>query len=642
MPAWLNPFRFVESLSAKIYSEPPSIEQLSELFQAFYLRAGSAISVHISTLLSRVNRESSPAPSKSAFPTRGPIKKPSVDSVDTVDNVAGGQQMLTASEVYEKKRTRKLLEYKRLLLEEAVEKTVCERVYEKIWQHKNTLDEVQDEKLRSKTAALALVGIGLRDLGIEFDPECSESPEDVQESLGPAREKLAKMNEEHCPLGKLQHLTQAHKSIVDTLFNIHPSTSSADEILPTLIYTLISSPMEGISVVSNLAFIQRFRNSTKIDGEAAYCLTNLEAAISFLENVDLASLRMDGLSDESERRQSQPLSPTTDKSDFLSKAPPTSPRAPTTTTAVTKSDVSATTLQTPVPVQTSRSDSSDAQPATRRQRALSNLFQPPAKVIGAANDVVRNTAEEGFKNISSTLDNSFKFLFGKLREQSNKESDVNVDVVLPRTLDEARQLVSRPVTPHEDGILSEASSIVEKEVESPQPLESVARPDDRFLGLFAGGTSSRRPGSLRDHSVDSVRSSGSAAGTRRPVAYAATGTPSDPTSGQKPVAMALPSQASSTNPLDSVRNLGNTLGSALGGGFRAAFSSSPTPLQPHQPSPSSLSVHKSIAGETIHTEPPIQRYVELEDSSELLLKDIPVLLKDYQRLAQVLKGLSQS
>ena len=547
--------------------------------------------------------------------------------------------MLTASEVHERKRTRKLLEYKRLLLEEAVEKSVCEKVYDKIYQHKNTLDEVQDEKLRSKTAALALVGIGLRDLGIEFNPETPETPEDVQESLGPAREGLAKMIEEHYPLGKLQHLIQAHKSIVDTLYSIHPSSSSADEILPTLIYTLISSPMEGINVVSNLVFIQRFRNSSKIDGEAAYCLTNLEAAISFLENIDLASLRKDGLSDEPERRQSQPISPTIDKSDPLAKGPPTSPKASTTTTSITKSDISATNLQTPAPVPPSSSELSGVQPETRHHRALSNLFQPPARAIGAANDVVRNTAEEGFKNISNTLDNSFKFLFGRLREQSSKDGGADTGVVLPRTLDEARQLVSQPMTPHDDGLLSETSSIQEKDSESPQPLEPAAKPEDRFLGLFAGAGNTRRPGSIREHSVDSARSSGSATGHRKPVAYAATGTPSDPTLGQKPVSAVLASQASNANPLESVRNLGSTLGSAFGGGFRAAFSSSPAPVAPVPPS---VAVPKSVAGETLHIEPPIQRFVELEDSNGLTLKDIPVLLKDYQRLAQVLKGLSQS
>src|SRR5436305_6011653 len=101
------------------------------------------------------------------------------------------------------------------------------------------------------------------------------------------------MNDKKFPLGKLQHLKSAHKDIVETLSELHPSSSSADEILPTMIYALITSPPEGINIVSNLYFIQRFRSESKIDGEAAYCLTNLEAAVTFLETVDLASLMAD-------------------------------------------------------------------------------------------------------------------------------------------------------------------------------------------------------------------------------------------------------------------------------------------------------------------------------------------------------------
>ena len=198
------------------------------------------------------------------------------------------QQMLTADEIADRKRARKVLEQKRVALEEAVERRVCEGIYERIWRHRSTQDEAQDEKLRSKTAALSVVGIGLTDLGIDLGQDSSDNPyanenkeKEVREWLQEARDELIAMNDERYPLGKLQHLKAAHKSIVDTLSHFHPS-SSADEIMPMLIYTLITSRPEGIDVISNLYFIQRFRNESKIDGEAAYCLTNLEAAITFL------------------------------------------------------------------------------------------------------------------------------------------------------------------------------------------------------------------------------------------------------------------------------------------------------------------------------------------------------------------------
>ncbi len=240
----LSVLRFIESLTARVYSEPPTIDKLSDMFQEFYVKASSHISTHIATLALRLDREPSPSQDASLnhLPSRPKqlARKQSKDSIASLDS-AVERQMLTASEVAEKKKARKLLEYKRVALEEALERTACEKIYSKIWRHKSTLDEVRDEKLRSKTAALALVGIGLKDLGIEIDQHSSSSEDDIRGLLAPAREELARMNQERSPLGKLQRLTTAHKTIVDTLSTIHPASSSADEILPTLIYTLITT-----------------------------------------------------------------------------------------------------------------------------------------------------------------------------------------------------------------------------------------------------------------------------------------------------------------------------------------------------------------------------------------------------------------
>lgn len=301
--------------------------------------------------------------------------------------------MLTASEVTEKRKARRLLEYKRVLLEEAVERRACEKIYDKIWRHKSTLDEVKDEKLRSKTAALALVGIGLKDLGIELDVKGDKTIEDVQESLAPAREGLTRMNEERYPLGKLQHLTAAHKAIVDTLYTIHPSGSSADEILPTLIYTLVTSPIEGINIISNLSFIQRFRAANKIDGEAAYCMTNLEAAISFLENVDLASLREDEVPEGPKKSPSSATTALLERGEAFPQLQDTTPSPSTATTAVTTSTATAMSRdssRSSAPTLKASANGPMPPQSPRHNRTLSDLLQPSAKVISTANEAVRN------------------------------------------------------------------------------------------------------------------------------------------------------------------------------------------------------------------------------------------------------------
>lgn len=257
-----NNSRFLDSLSAKVHPSPLSADALSELFQDFYSRASTHTNTHIATLSSRLSRQDSESPAG----RRG-----------KANDHAGEQQMLTATEVADRKKARRRLEAKRLSIEEAVERVVCERVYNRIYRHRSTDDEERDHKLRSRTAALSLVGIGLKellmtaeDLTEEDKTKTKDREGEIKEYLSTARADIQRMDDEKYPLGKLQHLTAAHKSIVEALSKIFPATSSADEVLPTLIYTLITSPPESLNVVSNLKFIQRFRGLSRLDGETGY------------------------------------------------------------------------------------------------------------------------------------------------------------------------------------------------------------------------------------------------------------------------------------------------------------------------------------------------------------------------------------
>jgi len=434
--------------------------------------------------------------------------------------------MLTPEEIAERKRFRKALEHKRMALEEAVERRVCEKIYDRIWRHRSTQDEAQDEKLRSKTAALSVVGIGLTDLGIDLGQNSSENPDATEEKetevrawLEAAREELVAMNDEKYPLGKLLHLKAAHKNIVDTLSHFHPS-SSADEIMPMLIYTLITSRPEGIDVISNLYFIQRFRNENKIDGEAAYCLTNLEAAITFLETVDLASLRED-------EAPSGPPKPNTPRArpEPLTLAPSSGLSTP----EVNTETASPSMARMPI-------SPSGLRPGVQsHNRRLSDMFNPPAKVLGAASDAMLSTADESFKNISNSLGESYKFLLGKLKE---READPkSPDLIVPRTLDDARRLVS-PHSPQDDGSFSEASSIHSPEITERKRSDSgAAKAEDRVLSLIGGKLA-------RDRSTDSIRS----ASSTKKAALEPENTPSPaPRSGGEPAIV------------ESMRNLGNTL-----------------------------------------------------------------------------------
>ena len=67
-----------------------------------------------------------------------------------------------------------------------------------------------------------------------------------------------------------------------------PSSSSADLILPLLIYLVVEfNPRQ---LTSHLLFVQRFRADSLLRGEGSYCSTNIHAVTEFLNQVDISAL----------------------------------------------------------------------------------------------------------------------------------------------------------------------------------------------------------------------------------------------------------------------------------------------------------------------------------------------------------------
>lgn len=615
---------FVESLSAKVHPTPPDIEKLSHLFQEFYNLASSHINTHISALATKQSRDVSPAPSSSSISSAASRLRSRVSStnIKAQPKTESERQMITADELANRKRARKALEAKRVLLEEAVERRLCEGIYDRIYQHRSTQDEAQDDKLRSKTAALALVGIGPADLGIDLGDDANQSPEaaaakldEIKERLGGARRDLSMMAQKRYPLGKLNHLKAAHRSIVDTLAHFHPS-ASADEIMPMLIYTLITLAPEDLHVISDVHFVQYFRWEPKLTGEAAYCLTNLEATISFLETVDLATLRAD-----------EHLSGPAKSSSLISETfPPAYPQG--------------TALPTQSAPEMSKDTATAGKPAASpgglkaatalRNRRLSDLVNTPAQAFGAASDAVFNSADQGLKNISTSLGDSYKFLVGKLREHQDSPRD---SIVVPKTLDDARRLVSTP-PPDDDDSIGGTNSLL-----GPDDAEVQKRPgqrEDRVLNLIGG---------RRDHSADSNRSQRSASSSKK-VLFASTTedsrTGATPSPGQNPAV------------LEQMRNLGNSFNPmarlpsiSMIRGFGRTNSTPVTPT-PKENKPADggdlATAFPDIAAalppkDIPKIAPPNKRFMEISTPGELRLGEVLDLLRDYRRLAGALKDL---
>lgn len=328
--------------------------------------------------------------------------------------------------------------------------------------------------------------------------------------------------------------------------------------MPMLIYTLITLPPEHLNVISDLRFIERFRWEPKLVGEAAYCLTNLEAAISFLETVDLSTLRSDE-APSGPLKSASSSRPGTPKAETF--PPAWSPAVSAPSIASEQLDgSSASGLLNPDP---SSSKLKEAQLA--RNRRISDLVNTPAQALEAASDAMRNTADVGLKTISNSLGDSYKFLLGKLREPAASGEEV----VVPKTLEDARKLIGTP--PLEDD--SSATSLM-----GPDENEVKGRPpprEDRMLNLIAGG---RRPSSaaVRDHSADSSRSAGSS--TKRLSAVFG----SDDKSALTPTSAPTPTSA-----IESMRNLGSSFNpmAKLAGGIGNFRPFARTQSQPVTPQP---------------------------------------------------------
>ncbi|KIH90213.1 vps9 domain protein [Sporothrix brasiliensis 5110] len=671
---------FIESLQAKVHPTPPNIDSLSQKFQDFYATASTHIATHIAALAMRQNRERSPPPPPiSARSSAASILRAKAASIGSKDKSStppppppkneSEQRMLSSEEIAERKRARRVLEQKRGLMEEAAERRLCEGIYDRIYRHRTTQDEAQDEKLRSKTAALDLVGISPADLGVDLGVATPASPEavatrlkEVREWLEPARQQLVQMGQTLYPLGKLNRLKAAHKSIVDTLAHFHPS-SSADEIMPMLIYTLITLPPEQLNVVSDLNFIQRFRWEQKMEGEAAYCLTNLEASISFLETVDLSTLRAD-------EAQSGPVKAPGAETPKTETFPPAYFAQQGLTVPVpTAATPSAPEISTPEATATGMNMKSTPSPSAGliaavqlRNRRLSDLVNTPAHALSTASDAVMNTfnaADQGLKTIGNSLEGSYRLLFGRLGQPQQQQVSgptadgaATADVVLPKTLDDARKLVTTPPPVSEDEASIDGDDKQQQQQgktpqTTPPPPRKVYRrisslnmstiantdkdgkdgKDDKMLTVLAG-----RKATSRDPSADSSRSSRKALADDD-----------------------APSTVAATNPalLDSVRSLGNSFNpmsrlSSIGNfrGFGRTASTSSTPL-------AVAAGEKSDGGDLAtafpdiaaalppkpQIAPPVKRFMELHNPADLRISEVMELLRDYRRLATALKDL---
>lgn len=230
----------------------------------------------------------------------------------------------------------------------------------------------------------------------------------------------------------------------------------------------------------------------------------------------------------------------------------------------------------------------------------------------------------------------------------NRTSSGGGQIVLPKTLEEARRLVA------------------------PSPSEEVAdRAEDRLLSIIGG-----RKQPTRERSIDSFRSIGSNPSLKRSAVIAAGRDPlkdvGDKEASNPPLGSTPPNAAAA---FESMKNFGNTLNPLnhmpVWRGFGKSNSPSPTSpsiapasaptsalsdkskstgaqsqaqmtsRQPPQPAsaPTTTSTMTLASLPSGSLTPPVSKFVGAESINDLKMGDMPELLAEYQRLVSQLNEL---
>ncbi|KAK9377194.1 uncharacterized protein V1513DRAFT_437626 [Lipomyces chichibuensis] len=583
--------RFTESIHQITSTANLSPEKLSELFQDFYV----TIQDKASALLRR-------------------------NTLRRTYEV----QMMSFEEIAKKKKERKQKEAQKLLYEDLLEKMVCQACYNEIFMFQGGDDEAKDSTLATKIAALKLINIGIEHLGV---PELKDS--DIGPLLIPAGKDLCKMVDKHCPKEKLALLISAHKQIVDVLSKLAQTNgqdgqSGADFVLPTLIFSVIQADPPHIA--SNLAFIQRFRTSKTINGEAAYCLTNFEAVVAFLETVDLTTLKVDP--GDIQALAARPIS-----APAIANALPASATSSINFVSSASTAISSDTTAGPLsPVLPPREDKRAANPPARSsslqavspsisQHVNSDMSMPqqgmdssskrlsfyPADIAASA----VNTADSGIKSLGSTFENSYKFLFGgrgsspsisMAQKAVHMKASANAAALEKRT-QEVLQTSSTLISTYADGSKREPTG-----VSLGPPSESKSHTSGLPIAGLSATSRPRGATSLFDDS---------------PAA--------------QPSSIGLPSTGKRVGSNDSTKTTKLSAGDDDGG--RRSIFSNMRNFARGAPS-KEVAIDPEVLKSLPKISKPSQKFDEIDNATQLRLGDIDELLTDYKRMVEYLKSIS--
>ncbi|OZJ02168.1 hypothetical protein BZG36_05238, partial [Bifiguratus adelaidae] len=171
---------------------------------------------------------------------------------------------------------------------EGMEKLVMNRLYSRLFSPTTTDDRERDAILHQKIYMFKWVTEAHLDIPVTSHNESF---------LKFAQTELLKINNYKAPRDKLICVLNCCKVIFGLIRHVG-GDAGADKFLPILIYVVLKANPPRL--VSNVQYIQRFRNPDVLQSEAGYYLTNLMAAISFIETLEAKNL---SISEEEFNRQ---------------------------------------------------------------------------------------------------------------------------------------------------------------------------------------------------------------------------------------------------------------------------------------------------------------------------------------------------
>ena len=161
----------------------------------------------------------------------------------------------------------------------------------------------EDGNLSEKAMANVLAALGRFEALLRLrwlPPEALRVPDGARSPLvlRTAVHELRAINARAAPEDKLACLASACTVLYKALAQHARRTAgagaqpaSADDFLPALMYAVLQAAPPRL--VSNIAYIERFRDSDQLLGVAGYCLTNLRSCMQYLRTLDAAALNMD-------------------------------------------------------------------------------------------------------------------------------------------------------------------------------------------------------------------------------------------------------------------------------------------------------------------------------------------------------------